>query len=85
MKADCQVSGEGYVAAQTIVPSENQITVNLQLVPWNDLEKAKAEAAKVALQNQQTAGKSSQNGNGQTGATRTPSGTQSGTSPKTKP
>ncbi|RKN86896.1 penicillin-binding transpeptidase domain-containing protein [Paenibacillus ginsengarvi] len=81
MKADCQVSGEGYVAAQTIVPSEDQMKVSLQLVPWNDLEKAKAEAAKVALQNQQTAGKSPQNGNGQTGATRTPSGTP----PKTKP
>lgn len=49
LKVNCQVTGEGYVASQTISAGEDgqQVAV-LQLVPWIDLEKAKAEAAKVA-------------------------------------
>ncbi|MEF3310354.1 penicillin-binding transpeptidase domain-containing protein [Paenibacillus sp. GYB004] len=49
LKVNCQVTGEGYVASQTLSADEGgqQVTV-LQLVPWIDLEKAKAEAAKLA-------------------------------------
>ncbi|GAA3403936.1 penicillin-binding transpeptidase domain-containing protein [Paenibacillus hodogayensis] len=48
MKVNCQVTGEGYVASQTAVPNGEGSAVALQLVPWNELEKAKAEAAKAA-------------------------------------
>lgn len=77
MKVDCQVSGEGYVASQTVVSGGERQAVALQLVPWNDLEKAKAEAAKLAAATQNAAsGKTTQS----SGA-----GSKSGTTNKPKP
>lgn len=46
MKVECPVNGEGYVASQSIVAEDGRQAVALTLVPWNDLEKAKEEAAK---------------------------------------
>jgi penicillin-binding protein 2B len=78
MKVDCQVSGEGYVASQTVVSGGERQAVALQLVPWNELEKAKVEAAKLAAANQAaTSGKTTQSSTG--------TGSKSGTTTKTKP
>lgn len=72
MKVDCQVNGEGYVASQSVVSGTERQTVALELVPWIDLEKAKAEAAKLAAAQTQSANKSAQSG-----GARTPAGSQS--------
>jgi penicillin-binding protein 2B len=73
MKVECQVSGEGYVASQAIVSGGERQAVSLQLVPWNDLEKAIAEATKQAAATQTaSAGKPQQTSN-----TRSQSGSQS--------
>ncbi|MEF3305534.1 penicillin-binding transpeptidase domain-containing protein [Paenibacillus sp. GYB003] len=86
MKVDCSVSGEGYVASQTIVAGGEHKTVALQLVPWNELEKAKAEAAKTASQTQsQASGKNVQtSGSGQAGGNRSQSQTQTQTQSQTQ-
>ncbi|PYI54580.1 penicillin-binding transpeptidase domain-containing protein [Paenibacillus flagellatus] len=75
MKVSCQVNGEGYVASQAVVPGGEPQTVALQLVPWNELEKAKAEAAKTAA-NANAAGNA---GKADTGAAKTQSSTTSKT------
>ncbi|TMV46666.1 PASTA domain-containing protein [Paenibacillus mesophilus] len=77
MKVECQVSGEGYVASQTVAPSGEQQAVTLQLVPWNDLEKAIADAAKqTAAAQTASAGKPPQTSNARS---------QSGSPSKAKP
>ncbi|MDF2725776.1 MAG: stage sporulation protein [Paenibacillus sp.] len=49
MKVECLVNGEGYVASQSAVAGAARQTVSLELVPWNELDaaKAKADAAKA--------------------------------------
>lgn len=76
MKVECQVNGEGYVASQAVVTGGEQQAVTLQLVPWNDLEKAIAEAAKQAAAAQSAStGKPPQTSNARS---------QSGSQSKTK-